>query len=509
MMNGPKPSKPQGPPEIRELWQALTRSEADRDRSGRALRESEQRLRGIFEHAGTGIATKDLKGRFQSCNPAYGSMLGYSEAELHELRCEDLMHSDDCKASADQQERLLAGEIPSFETVTRYVSKDGTILWGHRHVSLLKDAAGTATNVIVLVTDISGQKRHEEHIRLLLREVNHRSKNFLALVQAVARQTLATKRKDFMGRFVERIQALAASQDLLVKNAWKGVDLGELACAQLAHFKDLIGTRIELKGPPLLISASAAQAIGMALHELATNAGKYGALTNSTGKVTIEWGLERSQAGDVTFGISWREQGGPAVAEPPRRGFGSTVIGGLAERSLDASIDLRFHSAGLCWQLSTDAANILEGARSVHTARRPDAAGTPAQLSPRSSVLVVEDEPLVAMEIAQVLDAAGFDVAGPVGGTSAALELLKHGGCDAAVLDINLGRETSEAVALKLLKSGVPFVTLSGYSREQYPPAFRTSPALMKPLRPALLVAELKRCIEHESDEAQRMIPIA
>jgi PAS domain S-box-containing protein len=506
LLTGPEPPKPQGPPEIRELWQALTQSETDRDRSGRALRESEQRLRGIFEHAGTGIAIKDLKGRFLSCNPAYASMLGYSEAELRELVCENLMHSDDCSANIVQQEKLLAGEIPSFETVTRYVSKDGKTLWGHRHVSLLKDATGTATNVIVLVTNVSGQKRHEEHIRLLLREVNHRSKNLLALVQAVARQTLATKPDDFMGRFVERIQALAASQDLLVKNAWKGVDLGELARAQLAHFKDLIGTHIELKGPPLLISASAAQTIGMALHELATNAGKYGALTNSAGKVTIEWALEGSQAGDAKFGMSWREQGGPPVAEPLRRGFGSTVIGTLAEQSLDASIDTRFHATGLCWQLSASAANILEGARPSHAAARPDAAVTPVQSCPRSRVLVVEDEPLVAMEIAQVLDAAGFDVAGPVGSTSAALELLKRKGCDAAVLDINLGGETSEAVAVVLLESGMPFVTLSGYSREQHPPVFRSAPALMKPLRPELLAAELKRCIEQGCEKAERMI---
>jgi PAS domain S-box-containing protein len=504
LLAGPETSKPQGPPEIRELWQALTRSEADREQSGRALRESEQRLRGIFEHAGTGIAIKDLAGRFQSCNPAYASMLGYSEAELREHVCENLMHVDDRAANNVQQERLVAGEIPSFETLTRYFSRDGKVLWGHRHVSLLKDGTGTATNVIVLVTNISGQKRDEEHIRLLLREVNHRSKNFLALVQAVARQTLATKPEDFIGRFVERIQALAASQDLLVKNAWKGADIGELARAQLAHFKDLIGTRIELKGPPLLISASAAQTIGMALHELATNAGKYGALTNSAGRVTIEWRLEGSQAADAIFGLCWCEQGGPPVTEPRRRGFGSTVIGSLAERSLDASIDLCFDNAGLCWRLSSNAANVLEGARPFHAGASPGAPVTPVQFCPRACVLVVEDEPIVALEIAQVLDAAGFDVAGPVGSTPAALQLLKHGGCDAAVLDINLGGETSEAVALELLRRGTPFVILSGYSRDQYPPAFRNAPALMKPLRPEHLVAELKRCIEPECSNAEK-----
>ncbi|MGA7328392.1 MAG: PAS domain S-box protein, partial [Rhodomicrobium sp.] len=198
-----------------------------------ALRDSEQRLRGIFEHAGTGIVIKDLEGRFKSCNPAYAAMLGYSEEELRGFICEEIIHPEDRDANTALLKQLIAGEIPSFEILSRYFSKECKILWGHRHVSLLKDASGIATNVIVLVTNMTGQKRHEEHIRLLLREVNHRSKNMLALVQAVARQTLATKPEDFMGRFAERIQALAASQDLFVKNAWEGVELGELARSQL------------------------------------------------------------------------------------------------------------------------------------------------------------------------------------------------------------------------------------------------------------------------------------
>src|SRR5208337_1661953 len=166
------------------------------------------------------------------------------------------------------------------------------------------DAAGRPTNIIVLVTDITERKRYEEQIRLLLHEVNHRAKNMLALVQAVARQTVATRPDDFIARFGERIQALAAAQDLLVRSEWKGVDLGELVHSQLAHFKDLAGTRIALTGPPLLISASAAQTIGMALHELATNAGKYGALTTRDGRVEVEWSLDRAGAGgEETFAI--------------------------------------------------------------------------------------------------------------------------------------------------------------------------------------------------------------
>src|SRR5271167_421718 len=123
----------------------------------------------------------------------------------------------------------------------------------------------------------------------------------LSVVLAIARQTASATPGEFIERFSERIQALAASQDLLVQNKWKGVDLNELVQSQLAHFRDLIGTRIELQGPPLFVSASAAQAIGMALHELATNGGKYGALANGDGRVEIEWSLERTNAVETAF----------------------------------------------------------------------------------------------------------------------------------------------------------------------------------------------------------------
>jgi two-component sensor histidine kinase len=145
--------------------------------------------------------------------------------------------------------------------------------------------------MIVLVTDITERKRQEEQIHLLLREVSHRS-NMLTLVQAVARQTAASTPASFLKRFDERILALAASLDLLVKSNWKGVELEELACSQLAHFSDWIGTRIKVNGPRVQVSAAAAQALGMALHELSTNAGKYGALSNESGEVDLCWTLD-------------------------------------------------------------------------------------------------------------------------------------------------------------------------------------------------------------------------
>src|SRR5262249_49551415 len=213
-------------------------------------------------------------------------------------------------------------------------NKEGHVLWGNRYVSLLRDAADRPTHTVALVTDITERKRHEEQIDLLVKEVNHRAKNMLAVVEAIARRTVATSVGDFIEQFSERIRALAASQDLLVKNEWKGVDLDDLARSQLGLFKGMIGTRIELDGPPVLVSASGAQRLGMALHELATNAGKYGALSADKGRIELNWTIEAAEDGEETFEISWRESDGPAVTTPARSGFGSTVLRRVVKESL-------------------------------------------------------------------------------------------------------------------------------------------------------------------------------
>ncbi|MGB7915432.1 MAG: sensor histidine kinase, partial [Rhodomicrobium sp.] len=152
-----------------------------------------------------------------------------------------------------------------------------------------------------MALDISERKRSEEQIRRLLREVNHRSKNLLAAVQAMARLTVDPQEA---AGFSERIRGLATSQDLLVKSEWRGANLEELVRSQLSHFAKLIGSRIALGGPRVVVSASAAQTLGMVLHELAANAGKYGARSGSAGAVRIEWALAR-KAPDTNFVMSW------------------------------------------------------------------------------------------------------------------------------------------------------------------------------------------------------------
>lgn len=212
------------------------------------------------------------------------------------------------------------------------------------------------------IRDITERRRSEEHVTLLMAEVNHRAKNLLAVVQAVACQT--AKHGDpatFASRLSDRIEGLAAGQDLLVRTQWQGVEVAELIEAQLAHFKELIGTRILLSGPPARLTAEAAQGIGMALHELATNAVKYGALSNDSGRVQIVWQLHTNARPE--FSMSWLEDGGPIVEAPARKGFGQTVIGRMAEAAVQGVAKIIYARNGLSWHLSAPLENALAAAR--------------------------------------------------------------------------------------------------------------------------------------------------
>jgi PAS domain S-box-containing protein len=231
---------------------------------------------------------------------------------------------------------------------------DGDVRWvetlGLAHFERERGAAG----VVGTVADITGRKQHEEREHLLMREVSHRAKNMLSVVDAIAHQTATRNPEDFIKRFSERIQALSANQELLVRGEWKGVETEGLVRAQLAPFADLIGSRIAVHGPKLRLKAASAQAIGLALHELATNAGKYGALSTNRGRVDICWATD----GD-SFTMSWVERDGPPVSKPKRRGFGTIVMEAMTERSVDGKVDLDYAPSGVAWRLTCPAANAL------------------------------------------------------------------------------------------------------------------------------------------------------
>lgn len=202
-------------------------------------------------------------------------------------------------------------------------------------------------------------KQAEQQVRMLMTEVNHRSKNILSVVMAVAQQTAASSPQEFVKRFSNRVQALAVNHDLLVKSQWRNIEAADLIAGQLAHFGDLIGKRILMDGPSLRLSSAAAQSVGMVFHELSTNAVKYGALSGDGGRIEIRWGVERRGAQDI-FSIGWAEHGGPSMIAPVHRGFGTTVITKMVEMSLDGETRLSYLPSGLTWSLDCPLANVLE-----------------------------------------------------------------------------------------------------------------------------------------------------
>lgn len=209
---------------------------------------------------------------------------------------------------------------------------------------------GSTEWVVGTNLDITEQKDRESQIQLLLGEVNHRAKNLLTVVLSVARRTDGADHQTFMTNFAARILSLSAGQDLLVKSAWRGVWLHALISAQLGHFADLIGTRILLDGEDLDLSASAVQTLGMVVHELVTNASKYGALSSDSGQVALSWRRAELE-GEDRFIMTWTESGGPAVAAPARSGFGWTVIGDMVRASLDGEVESEFAPSGFTWKL--------------------------------------------------------------------------------------------------------------------------------------------------------------
>jgi PAS domain S-box-containing protein len=327
-----------------------------RKRAEEVLYKSEERFRSSLLHSPLPILLFDDQKQILAVSRSWLEQTGYSREELRYVKDWTTRALVDRSDEMLEHVRRLISEKPEPQLGEMMVrTKDGRDrLW-----SFVSSALGAQSDerrlFVCMAQDVTERKAHEDQVHLLMREINHRAKNMLSLVQAIARQTAARDHEDFIERFSERIQALAANQDMLIKAEWRGIDIEDLARGQLAHLGDLVGSRIALGGPRLRLNAAAAQAIGLALHELATNASKYGALSVDVGRVEVCWRLD----GDV-FAMSWTECNGPPVSPPEGRGFGSTVIRLMVKRTVNGDVQLDYAPSGLTWRLICQAANALE-----------------------------------------------------------------------------------------------------------------------------------------------------
>ena len=341
--------------EVNDVASALRAASLELSNRAQRLRQSERRLDLAQRTARLAYVDLELTQQTAMVSDTFEDVFGFRPASgdasktLQSLI--DRVHPDD-------RERVLAARslavsrLGFYEDEFRIVLANGKTRWISAHGETLGDATGKPVRMIGTNLDITRRKEQENHIRFLLREVSHRAKNLLAIIQSMATQTARTSLTldDFQARFGQRLQGMAASHDLLVSEDWQGVDIGELVRAQLRPFAEEAGRRLEIAGPPLFLTPAAAQSIGLALHELATNATKYGALSAAEGKVSVSWRTLRDGPAPL-FQMTWRESGGPDVTPPQRRGFGHTVFERMIKQALAATITIDYASDGVTWSL--------------------------------------------------------------------------------------------------------------------------------------------------------------
>jgi PAS domain S-box-containing protein len=306
--------------------------------------------------AAVSIFLNDAAGAVMFANPEAERVFGFT---LDELRGRQLF---DCLLvqQADDATRLRRPDrVGTRRMDCTLRRKDGQTVNGLCSMTPMVQDNVIVGNVIT-IEDITERKQAEAHIHILMGEVNHRAKNLLAVVQSIARQTARdADPMKFADSLSQRLQSLSASQDLIISDDWQGVAVGALVESQLSHLVSLASGRVRIDGPPVSMTPAAAQGIGMALHELATNAIKYGALSGDAGTVQIKWQVTGDEP-DRHFSMSWTEHGGPAVNPPRRQGFGHTVIERMAAYSVGGNVDLDYHVDGLNWTLTAPADQVLK-----------------------------------------------------------------------------------------------------------------------------------------------------
>lgn len=331
-----------------QLFLGFLRDISHRKAADRALRQSEARLAATYNHALVGICETDRTGRFIRANEQYSVMTGYGLEELRSMTFFDITHPADIAEDRRLFEEQWSGARGGYAIEKRYVRKDGRIIWVEIASSLVRDQHDSEPFAVRIQRDITDKKRAEEQQRLLLNELNHRVKNTLAVVQGLSHQTFKRSgvEPQLLQAFHARLSALAAAHNLLMQHTWEPTPIEEATEVALRPFRTT-KARISLAGPATLLTPSATVTLTLALHELATNAAKYGALSNDNGTVDVHWTVESDKLDFV-----WQERGGPPVTTPQQTGFGTRLLERAVASDLGATVTIDYDPKGVICTIS-------------------------------------------------------------------------------------------------------------------------------------------------------------
>ncbi len=391
-----------------------------------------------------------------------------------------LLHPDDLGELQRGMDRIFRDRQP-YQAEFRVCRANGEVRWCLGTAAPTVDASGRIVRVSGVTVDITERKEAEERQALLAREVDHRAKNALALVQSIIRLTRTNSVANYIDAVEGRIKALSRAHTVLSLSRWQGADLGGLVEEELAPYRTNDTGKIAVEGPKVLLQPTPAQTLALALHELATNAAKYGALSAISGRVRLVW--------EVTPGrleFRWSESGGPKATRPASPGFGTRIILASIEGQLNGRASFDWQPEGLQCILSVPLSdkissgdNVLLGP--VPLAKDGDSAGSAFVVDGRR-VMVVEDEALVAMAVAETMTELGYSVVGPFSRVNDAIAALNDEPVAAAILDINLDGQLVYPLAEVLSSRGIPFIFVTGYGTESVDRRFAGITVLQKPI---------------------------
>ena len=464
-------------------------------------------LAAIVSSSDDAIASKTLDGIVTSWNAGATAIFGYEADEMIGQHITRIIPYELHGEEQDILARLRRGErLHHYETVR--LAKDGRRVDVSLTVSPVRDQSGKVIGASKIGRDISERKQSEKLQRLLVDELNHRVKNTLATVQAIATQSSrhSTFPADFVRSFSGRVQALARAHDLLTQTKLRGAHVTELVRGQVL-LDGIDDGRITASGPVIMLDVQSTMHLALVLHELATNARKHGALSVPDGRLSVSWQVKTN--GGRNLLLEWKERAGPRVSAPKRRGFGTTLI----ERTLEthggeASVvyDSEGMTASIRLPLPQQEKQRTGGGK--HAPGGANEPSVPEKSSQRTRldgkrVIVIEDEPLLSMDMESSLTDMGCEVSGSAGTIVEARMLVARTSCDAALLDVNLAGHPVDELAAALTRKNIPFAFVTGYGRSALPPGFRDALVLGKPFNDDQLRAVLERLLHPAADVVQ------